>query len=213
MTDRREPRSAVVLAGGRSSRMGFDKQRVELNGTWLMGVILEQLRTIFGEIVVVTTDPGLYHNEQAVVAVRDEIPGHGPLGGLHAGLKQIGCEYAYLIACDMPNIDAAFVEFLYSQVGDGRPDACVARYGDWYEPFHALYAARIVDRLEAFLSGGGRKIIPFLSEIDCRYLDEDVVRRFTPDWSLFANINTRDDLARHSLFAVQPGNPVAYRDE
>ncbi len=195
MTDPRDARSAVVLAGGRSSRMGFDKQRLELNGTRLMGLILERLREIFDEIVVVTSDPSLYRSEPAVRAVQDEIPGHGPLGGLHAGLKQIGGAYAYLMACDMPNIDPAFVEFLYTQVADRRPDACVTRYRDWYEPFHALYAARIVERLEEFLLDGRRKIVPFLYEIDCRYLDEEVVRRFTPDWSLFANINTPEDLS------------------
>ncbi len=194
--------SAVVLAGGRSSRMGFDKQRLQLNGTWLMDLIVQRLRPMFERIVVVTNEPSLYADSD-VVAVRDEIPGMGPLGGIHAGLKHAQGEYAYLLACDMPNIDPAFVEYLFELAARHRPDACVARYGDWYEPFHALYARRIVPRLEAFLNDGQRRIVPFLYEINCLYLEEDTVRRFTPDWSLFANINTREDLARYDRQSIE----------
>ncbi len=190
-------RTVVVLAGGQSSRMGFDKQRLRLNDTWLMGLILRRLREIFDRIVVVTTEPELYRHE-GVLAVGDEIAGHGPLGGMHAGLKRSDSEYAYLLACDMPNIDAAFVEYLYNLAELYRPDACVSRYGDWFEPFHALYARAIVPQVERFLESGGRRIVPFLQEINCMYLDEQNVRRFTPDWSLFANINTREDLTRHA---------------
>ena len=194
---RLQARTVVVLAGGRSVRMGFDKQRLRLNDTWLMGLILRRLGGLFDRIVVVTNEPELYRGE-AVLAVRDEIPGQGPLGGLHAGLKHTEGEYAYLLACDMPNIDAAFVEYLHRLAERHRPDACVARYGDWIEPFHALYAGRIVSQLERFLSRGERGVVPFLEEIECLFLAEQTVRQYTPDWSLFANINTREDLTRYA---------------
>ncbi len=177
--------------------MGFDKQRLKLNGSWLMDLIVRRLRPIFARIVVVTNEPSLYADYD-VVAVCDEIPGMGPLGGIHAGLKHAEGEYVYLLACDMPNIDPAFVEYLFELAERYRPDACVARYGDWYEPFHALYARRIVPRLEAFLNDGQRRIVPFLYQVNCLYLEEQAVRRFTPDWSLFANINTREELSRFS---------------
>jgi molybdopterin-guanine dinucleotide biosynthesis protein A len=140
-------------------------------------------------------------------------PGFGPLSGLHAALASSSSEWIYLAACDMPFFSPEFIAFLRGRIeaaearaevsDEGeRPLAALARFGSHFEPFHAFYHRDLIPRIEALFSRAsavsGRR--PSFKELfqdqPVLFIPEDEVRRFSPDWSLFFNINTPEELER-----------------
>ncbi len=184
--------SAVILAGGKSSRMGFDKQYLQVKNSYLLCYHQRQLAEVFNQIIVVTNTPELYANTPFVM-VRDEITHKGPLGGIHIGLKTARSRQVYLLACDMPNIHLGYIRFMQQRLSNTRAKACITRFGDWIEPFNAFYSRSIIPKIEDYLGRGHHSLFQFLKELDTLYMAEQEARLFSPDWSMFLNLNTRKD--------------------
>jgi len=198
-------RSAAMLAGGASRRMGeIDKQFLDMAGKPLSLHIVDNLRRLFPEITVVSRRPELYTDfNGSIRVVPDFLPGFGPLSGLHAALSSSGEEWVYLTACDMPNFSSEWAQYLIHQVKAAEkigiyPLACMTSYKEHIEPFHALYSRKLLPVIEQWLNDGGtfiralslNRLIRTVSHI-C--IQEEKARLFSPDWSLFININTLSD--------------------
>jgi molybdopterin-guanine dinucleotide biosynthesis protein A len=100
--------SALILAGGNSSRFGTDKAFVPFNNTTLIEHIIEQLNTIFTEVIISAQDPLKYDHLHLTVC-QDLLQKTGPLGGIHAGLKTANSDYLFVTACDMPFISKTVI--------------------------------------------------------------------------------------------------------
>lgn len=191
--------SAVILAGGKSSRMGYDKQLIDIYGKMLIERQYDMLKAEFSEVVVVSNEPVLVGLPQFVpdslVIAKDYYSGMGPLSGIHAGLRHSSSEYAYFIACDMPYINLDYIHFMKKQLCKNGANACVTRLGEWIEPFNAFYSVKALPGIEACLEKGEVAIHKILKNMNCLYIDEKEGRRFSPDWSMFFNINTKKDLS------------------
>ena len=79
--------TAIILAGGKSSRMGFDKQFLQIDDRRIMDDVIHNLEQEFDEIIIVTNKPEEYSNYKHKI-VKDIIVGKGPLSGIHVGLKE-----------------------------------------------------------------------------------------------------------------------------
>ncbi|HHY15111.1 MAG TPA: molybdenum cofactor guanylyltransferase, partial [Firmicutes bacterium] len=107
--------SAVILAGGRSTRMGFDKQLLRHQELTIVEHQIGEIAACFSDIMVASPTPALY--EQRKVRVIEDIhTGIGPLGGIHAALKQAKSEAVFVIACDMPYLEIAYIEYMIKQL-------------------------------------------------------------------------------------------------
>ena len=131
--------TAIILAGGKSSRMGFDKQFLQIGKKRMMDLVIEKLEEEFDQIIVVSNKPDQYENFSHKV-VSDIIVGKGPLSGLHVGLKNSKSQYAYFVACDMPNINISYIRYMKEQIEKINPDACVTRSGKFAETFNSFYS-------------------------------------------------------------------------
>ena len=192
MLKNRDFTSAALLAGGNSKRMGLDKQYFHISGGLLFEHILPTLTSIFDDVMVVTDNPELY-NDKNLRTVRDIIPGSGPLSGIHAAMTESKSKYVYILACDMPEIDINYIDFLIDNLNKNPADACVTRIGNHIEPFHAFYSVNCLPVIEADLRDGKSSVKYFLHKINTLYISEIQARHFTPDWSLFSNLNTPED--------------------
>lgn len=183
--------TAAILAGGRSSRMGFDKQLLQIGEQRLIAMLLPKLSACFSDIVVVTKLPALYKN-MPVRTVQDIIPDKGPLSGIHAALSIARSDYVYMMACDMPCFSAEYCGYMRARLLSHPADACVTRFGDWIEPFHAFYNRRMIEVVRGDLNADKTSVHYLLKEVDTLYIPEAEARAFSPDWSLFLNLNTRE---------------------
>lgn len=193
--------SAAMLTGGNGNRLGgMDKQRLRCGGQCLGARIAWNLADRFRETLVVGKK-GLDTYPDSAIFVPDEIPGGGPLSGLHAALGRASCEWVYLVACDMPRFSSAWLDLLLegALASPGALAVVADSGGGRIEPFHALYSVGLRDGLESALYGAlaGDERLSFARFLDSRphaRIPETAVRSITPDWALFSGINTMEDL-------------------
>ncbi len=185
--------TAIILAGGKSSRMGFDKQFLAISQTKLLDRTILSLSEEFEEIILVTNRISDY-KDYPIKCIRDEIPNIGPLGGLHAGLKNSNSEMAYFIACDMPNLQLDYIRYMKSLILESDFDACITKFKDHLEPFHAFYSKKLLPSIEYWISKGKYSLLHPINNCHALYIEESTARQFSPDWQMFANINTPEDL-------------------
>lgn len=197
--------SAIILAGGKSTRMGFDKQLLRLKERSLTEGLIKRLNKSFEETIVVTNKPELYIGLADKITC-DIIPDMGPLSGIHAGLNAASSEYSYVIACDMPQINYKYIQYMKELLEETMPMACITRFGEWIEPFNAFYSRALIRPIEEYLLDGGKAVHRLLVEHEVEYIPEETARKFSPDWEMFFNLNTREDLLRYVEEGVFDGH-------
>ena len=122
----------------------------------------------------------------------------GPLSGIHAGLSAASSEYSFVIACDMPQINTKYIDYMMELLNKNESMACITKFGDWIEPFNAFYSKALIEHIESFLMGGGKAVHRLLMNHNVEYIPEEVARSFSPDWGMFFNLNTREDLLKYT---------------
>lgn len=188
-TDRYPDVTGVILAGGKSRRMGTDKARLELAGQSLFERALQLLQGFFATIIIAGDRPDLAR--PGIPALADFYPGSA-LGGLHTGLKNATSDWIFVAPCDMPYPDAEIVERLLQQRNGF--DAVVPRTPDGYEPVFALYHKNCLPQMEAMLQQNQFRIYDFYQRIAIHYLDPP---NLPEGWQrALININTQEQLAR-----------------
>ena len=134
--------TGVLLAGGKSRRMGQDKRLLSVGDETLYTRSLSVLRAIFERVVVVVAqDSPLVASDAPVL--RDVIPHCGSLGGLYTGLKEARTQWVFAVACDMPFLDPGTIRHFTSLKGEG--DVIMAKLRNGFQPMHALYHRNVSD--------------------------------------------------------------------
>ena len=190
-------KTAVILAGGKSSRMGFDKQFIKINEKRLLETMVNKLKKEFDDIILVTNKPEYYVGSSCKV-VCDEIKQRGPLSGIHIGLKESSSKYVYFVACDMPNINIDYIRYMKEKIRDLDADACITKVGDRLEPFNAFYSRDVINDIEKLLLEDCRAIVYLINKVNTFYIEEQCARKYSPNWDMFLNINTKEDLNDYS---------------
>lgn len=184
--------SALILAGGRSTRMGYDKKLLTLNGAKVMDSLIARLGSLFKEVLVSSNDPVVYKN---VTTLHDDI-GAGPLAGIYQGLKFCQSDYLYITACDMPFISADYIQYIREIVSVRQLDACVARRKDgFYEPFNSFFSKRCIEPMYDALLHHEYKIRILLDRLNLYVVDTSIVEQYNKE-DMFFNINNTEDLER-----------------
>jgi len=198
MSESQSAVSAIVLAGGQSRRMGQDKALIDYQGRPIIAHVIDTLRALSDDIVVVSNRSDLYSPFGARV-VADYDPPCGPLGGIAVGLQAVQHPLAVVVACDMPFLNVTLLRGLIDLAD--RYDAVVPQSGEEFEPLHAVYRrvcyGPIVQRLER----GERRVISFFADVRLRPVPEPEWRAFDPAGRSLVNLNTPDDLNRLSSAA------------
>ena len=94
--------TGIILAGGKSSRMGSDKGMLKLNGKMFIEYVIDALKPIVDDIIIVSNNPD--YNQFRCQRFEDKIKDSGPLAGLYSGLKYSKTEYNLVLSCDIPMI-------------------------------------------------------------------------------------------------------------
>jgi molybdopterin-guanine dinucleotide biosynthesis protein A len=184
---------AVILAGGQSRRMGFNKALLEVGGRPLIRVLTDRIRPLTGQILISSNDDSSYEFLHLPV-VPDQYVGHGPLAGFHAAMLWKICPLYIVLACDLPNLQAPLLRNLIS-FAKGF-DAAIPRTQDGLaHPLCAVYRRTCLPSVEKALIRGANKVIEsFLDDsISVRWVGPDEGQFRTED---LANINTPEDLRR-----------------
>lgn len=213
MSETTSPRaSAVILAGGKSRRMGRDKAFLEFDGQFLIERVIARVSQVCDAVSIVSNDLDLYARF-GVPVMGDVYPNKGSLGGIFTGLQSTREEYVLVVACDMPFLNEALLRHLISlapqadvivprakdlssNVHRGRPDASTMRFAKDADlhPTHAIYSKRCIDPMRARLLADDLRIISFYDMMKVRVVEPDEIDRFDPKHLSFFNANTPEDL-------------------
>jgi molybdopterin-guanine dinucleotide biosynthesis protein A len=186
---------SIVLAGGRSHRMGSPKESLPFRGTTLLGHTVATLMQCTYPVVVVARDPG---QELPPLPLESELvfdgaPDQGPLVGLIAGLEALAgsCEAAFVTACDVPFLTARAVGGLADRLGDR--DMVIPRAGGKLQPLSAIYRTGVLAAARALLAEGIRTPRTLAERVNARILEADEVALFDPTGGLLRNVNSPDE--------------------
>ena len=190
MEDRRRGETAIVLAGGRSSRMGRPKALLPFDGVPLIAHIVSTLQQRFDDLVVVAA-PGQSLPALPATIVRDEVAYQGPVGGILYGLKAAAGGVCFVTSCDSVFLNLQLITHLISQ--GPSFDVVVPHWQGRLQPLHAVYRTSVVPLLERQLARGELRPISLFERVRTRRIDEDEIRRMDPEGLSFFNMNTPED--------------------
>ena len=182
--------TAVVLAGGKSSRMGQPKALLPFDGEPLIAHIVGRLGHVFAETIVVAA-PDQELPPLPVALVRDQVAYQGPVSGIYHGLTAATKEVCFVTSCDAPFLNLALISYLVSQIADS--DVVVPFWQERFQPLHAVYRRSVAPLLHDQLERDDLRPISLYPKVRTREIYEDKVRRFDPEGLSFLNINTPED--------------------
>jgi molybdopterin-guanine dinucleotide biosynthesis protein A len=182
----RMPATAILLAGGRSTRMGQDKTMLPIDGQPMIEHVYRQLQPHFSQTLVSSNNPRL-HDFLGATVVSDDVAGRGPLAGIASALKASANNVNFVMACDIPDIDAGLIKTMLRQVGDY--DVVVPKVGpELYEPLFAVYKKSALPAIEQVLQSGNNRVVDCFGR--CR------VKFINLPGRPFRNINTKTEYCK-----------------
>jgi molybdopterin-guanine dinucleotide biosynthesis protein A len=192
-------RSGVILAGGRSSRMGGDKGLAELGGKPIIAHVVERLRPVVDEVIIVVGSEAQQAAYQSLGArvVADFLPPSTPLVGAYTGLREARGGYALLTGGDQPLLDPRVVELLFTKA-EGHDAATPSWPNGWVEPLHSVYQARAAaEAALCLIESGERKLGMILGTLpDIVRVPIGEVKAIDPELRTLMDVDTAEDLKR-----------------
>lgn len=173
--------SAILLAGGRSSRMGRDKAELVLNGKSLLEWQAAKLRSLGVREILLS---GEGHYCTGTRTVPDVYPGRGPLGGLHACLSAASTAHCIVLSVDVPLVPSAVLRALMERHAASGAEATVLCHGDRWEPLIGVYDSALADRTGALIRNGAPPVKALLRAVRAEVLPVE------DDPAAFLNCNT-----------------------
>jgi molybdopterin-guanine dinucleotide biosynthesis protein A len=182
----------VILAGGKSERMGADKALLELGGRSLIERSADAMARVFGDRLLIAADrEDRFRGKVVPRVVADRVAGAGPMAGLLTALEEVAGAPVFAVACDMPNLDSALIERQIQAWRKCRPEAMVPVVGGRPQPLHAIYAPSCAVLARQLLNAGKRRMLDLVA------VAQTVFWQLPPDMmGAFENVNTPSDWAR-----------------
>lgn len=191
--------TAIILAGGKSSRMGRDKALIPIQGVPLLQLVCQVAKSCAGTVYIVTPWQERYEHlflpksqfiREVPWSEREEIPfPHGPIVGFAQGLTHVQTEWVLLLACDLPKLRVEVLQDWATRL-DGIPDEAIAalarRYKGW-EPLCGFYRRSCLPSLVKYIDQGGQSFQGWLKQhlVEVLPLNEP---------EMLFNCNTPEDL-------------------
>ena len=182
--------TAVILAGGKSSRMGQPKALLLFAGEPLIVHLVCRLGQLFSDIVVVAA-PEQDLPALSATIVRDDVAHQGPVGGIYYGLEAARREICFVASCDAPFLNLRLIAYLMTQISDF--DVVVPFIQDRYQPLHAVYRKRVAPFLKEQLERGELRPIFLYDKVRTRKVTESEMHPHDPENLSFLNMNTPED--------------------
>ena len=182
--------AAVILTGGKSSRMGRPKALLPFDGEPLIAHTVRTLRHLFSDIVVVAA-PEQELPPLPVTLVRDEVAYQGPVEGILYGLRAAHAEIAFVTSCDAPFLNLDLIAFFVAQLTDY--DVVVPYWQERLQPLHAVYRRSVAPLLQEQLERGELRPIFLYKKVRTREVSPEEIRRFDPEGLSFRNLNSPED--------------------
>ncbi|MCX9085779.1 MAG: molybdenum cofactor guanylyltransferase [Candidatus Methanoperedens sp.] len=191
--------SAIILAGGRGKRMGYqEKSMMLVHGMPLILYVIKSLKNVADEIIISVRDK---NQEELISRILpgyayscDKYENKGPLSGILSGLSLCKNEYCFIAACDMPFIDEDVVKMLF-RMSEGYDAVIPRRENGLFEPLHAVYrCGQMIRETRKAIEAGETLILSPIFKMNVNSIGMKDIRDIDPDIRTFINVNTPEDM-------------------
>ncbi|MFH1777215.1 MAG: molybdenum cofactor guanylyltransferase [Candidatus Omnitrophota bacterium] len=182
--------TGIILAGGKSTRMGKDKSFIPVYGRPIIEIVIDKISSLTSQLLIITNKPCLYR-KYGIKTKKDILHEHGSLGGIYTSLVFSKTVYNLITACDMPFINMEVARYMI-RIMPGY-DCVVLRWRRRLEPLFAIYSKHCIRTIEDQLKKKNLKISDIFSNLKTKIIMGKEIRRFDPCGRSFVNINTRQD--------------------
>jgi len=184
--------TAIILAGGNSSRMGRDKGLIKLNGVPMIAHVIKALKNITDDILIISNNDDYRQFNFPIYS--DIIANKGPIGGIYTGLIKSNTEVNIVISCDSPFMTASFINKLLAHSGD--QEVTISSYNDRVHPTIGIYNQSITPTLKQQIDNNEFKLMNTIEKVRHQIIpfsstDEAI------DPIIFSNINTQQELLKY----------------
>ncbi|MFB0556988.1 MAG: molybdenum cofactor guanylyltransferase, partial [Dehalococcoidia bacterium] len=195
--------TSIILAGGKSSRLGRSKALQVIEGKSLSQWVVDHLAILSTEIIIATAHGEAIPCSSAVriKTVADIYPEKGPLGGIYSGLIASSSSRAIVVGCDTPFLSIGLLEYM-TQICSNF-DVIVPQIKNKLEPLCAVYSKNCLAPIQELLEQDERRIRKLFSMVKVKYVEEDEINSFDPEHLSFFNINSQADLDRARKLAAE----------
>ncbi len=184
--------TALIMAGGNSRRMGQDKANLLFGSRTLLQSVIATLQPLFSEVIISVRQPSA---EIGLQQVYDDPAHAGPLAGLGAGLEYTSMPWMFAVACDMPFISPAVIEYLALQRINCQ--AVVPMVQGYPQPLAAFYAKDCLGAVQDCLNGGGKHSLrALLDKLQVHYVEDAEMQTADSALCSFFDLDTPQDFAR-----------------
>ena len=183
-----------IQAGGKSSRMGEDKGLVDFCGKPLVQNVIDRMIPISDDIIIITENVKGYQKFGFPI-FQDHHLAFGSIAGLYTGLKESRNDIVYMIACDMPFVNANIFLYMNKIIEMSEADVVIPLTKNGYEPFHAIYRkSGCLQAVENAIQQKKKRLISWFDQVNVIAVGQKIVNYFDPELNAFLNINTPEDL-------------------
>jgi len=184
--------AVVILAGGKSRRMGKDKLALSLGGKTLLESAVSRFSKAFENVYLSVADSNKYP-EIEVRRIVDIIPGAGPMSGLHAALSELKTDGVFLVAADLPFSSPEAALRIIELCEQSGKAACVLKLPDGkLEPLFGYYRKEIFEKCEELIKSGDYRMTELLSDTAARFVKPEELSELWDD-TLIMNVNYPED--------------------
>lgn len=181
----------LILAGGKSSRMGTDKGLVKLAGITFTQHILDKFSRYADHVYIssANTEYACYGHE----LIPDSVPSCGPLSGIISGLEHAKSEWVLIVSCDLPLVDLRFYNVLINTADKINYDVCVFANQSVFQPLFGLYRKSCLSYFKTQFNAGHYSVTSCIKSL--RLLEVDPLEHGLPIEYL-NSINSIEELNR-----------------
>jgi len=184
--------SGVIMAGGRSSRMKFNKAFADIGGRPAVQIIIDKFQGCFQETIIISNEPDLF-TSFGLPVYQDIYPYLGPVGGIHSALTNATYDNMFILGCDMPFMDMTLVKHMLARLD--HHDSVVPEINSFLQPLAAAYNRSCLPIFSDCLQSNKLKLVRIFSDLDTLILKESELERFGDIRDLFFNVNDPTALA------------------
>lgn len=199
---RKQSVTGIVLAGGKSRRMGgHNKALLKIGDRCIVESVCDILSSVLTQVILITNTPDEFRFLNLPMYT-DIVPDRGSLGGLYTGLLRCSGCFGFLVGCDMPFLNERVIAYMLGKVPGY--DVVIPRINAHVEPLHAIYSKRCLPHLEKLINDRDLSIINLFKKIKLLEVQAKELEALDPGLKFAINVNTPEDLekARHLVRVV-----------
>lgn len=203
-THSKDQLGAVVLCGGRSQRMGFDKASLPFGENTFLDEVIKHVEPAVGKIVLVGNSQQnlesfpVHTSNERIAITFDEQNGFGPLEGIRAGLKILShrFNYAFVTSCDVPLLCTDLIPFLFSKIDKHEALIPVDTSLNRVYGLTAIYHTALHSSIAKLIDNNDLRVSDLATHFDTKLIDMNELKAVDPELNSFLNINCLDDYRR-----------------